>query len=290
MFRGKVFGWAALTCAVGTLLATLAIALVLFGQSLPFFRHVQPSAFLLGRQWRPTGAPPEYGLLPLLAGSLEITLGAALLSFPLGVLSAIFLQEHAGSRVRSVLRLPLELLAGVPAVVYGYLGLFLVTPMLRSATPSFQASNAASAAIVVAIMILPLIASVAQDAIAAVPEGLREGGYALGFTKTEVILRLVLPAARSGIFAALVLALSRAIGETIAVTLAAGSTAHLTLNPTKSMATMTSYILTTTQGDAEAGSMRYLSIFAVGLVLFVITFTTNVIASRLRNSFKARLA
>jgi phosphate transport system permease protein len=275
-------------CAFGVVIVTGAVAYVLASQALPFFRQSSISEFLTGTRWRPTAAPAHFGVLPLLSGSLLITVGAAIIAVPAGVLAAIYLNEYAAPSSRALLKPPLEVLAGIPTVVYGYLGLFLVTPALRMLSDRFQASNAASAAIVVGIMILPMVASLTEDSLAAVPRSLREGAYALGLTKAEVTLGIVLPAARSGIAAAFVLALSRAVGETMAVTLAAGSTPNLTLDPTRGVATMSSYIISTAQGDAEVGSIRYTSAFAVGLLLFLVTFSANAVGVALLRRFQQR--
>jgi phosphate transport system permease protein len=277
-------------CASGVAVVTLAIIVVLTTQGMPFFSGVSLREFLTGTEWRPTSFPARFGVLPLFAGTMLVTVGSALIAVPLGVLSAIYLNEFASHRVRTALRPALDLLAGIPTVVYGYLGLFLVTPILRQMSDRFQASNAASAAIVVGIMILPMVSSLVEDAMHAVPVSLREGGYALGLTKAEVTLKLVVPAAGSGIAAAFILALSRAIGETMAVTLAAGSTPQLTLDPTQSVATITSYTITTAQGDAAAGSVRYTSMFVLGLLLFATTFVFNALGQRLISSVRRRFA
>ncbi len=280
---------ATFACAFGVLVVTATVVYVLASQALPFFRTVSVTEFISGIEWRPTSTPGKFGILPLLTGSLLITAGAALIALPTGILSAIYLSEYAHPRIRALLKPPLEILAGIPTVVYGYLGLFLVTPALRHLSDRFQSSNAASAAIVVGIMIVPMVTALVEDSLAAVPSSLREGAYALGMTKAEVTLRIVLPAAASGVAAAIVLALSRAVGETMAVTLAAGSTPELTLDPRHSVATMTSYIISTAQGDAALGSIRYTSAFAVGLLLFAITFSANAIGVRLLRRLHRRV-
>jgi phosphate transport system permease protein len=278
--------WFCFACALVSVVTTFGIVYVLISQALPFFQAVSPVAFFTGTEWKPSPEPGRYGVLPLVTGTLMITIGAGIIAVPLGLLSAIFLSEYAHPRLRSFLKPALELLAGIPTVVYGYLGLFLVTPMLRNVFPNIQASNAAAGAIVVGIMILPLVSSLCEDALRAVPSALREGAYGLGATKMEVTTKIVVPAALSGIMASFILALSRALGETMAVTLAAGSNPALTLNPTKSIETMTAYIVTTSQGDIAAGTARYNSIFAVGITLFVFTMGMNLLATRLVKRFR----
>ncbi|MBT4493385.1 MAG: phosphate ABC transporter permease subunit PstC, partial [Gammaproteobacteria bacterium] len=230
--------------------------------------------------------PRSYGLLPLLGGTLMIVVGASLLAIPIGVSSAIFLSEYASDRVRNVLKPILEVLAGIPTVVYGFFALTFVTPLLKLVLPDTHVFNAASAAIVVGIMVLPMVASLCDDAFRAVPTSLREGAYSLGATSFEVTTRVVVPAGLSGVFAAFVLAISRAIGETMAVTLAAGATPNLTLNPMESIQTMTAYIVQVSLGDTPAGTLTYQSLFAVGAVLFLITLVLNIFASMIMKRYQ----
>lgn len=208
-----------------------------------------------------------------------IVFGAAAVALPVGVASAIYLSEYAGDRARSVIKPILEILAGIPTVVYGYFALTFITPLLRELVPDAQVFNAASAAIVVGIMVLPMVASLCDDALRSVPDSLRHGAYSLGATSYEVTARVVLPAGLSGIFAAFVLAISRAIGETMAVTLAAGATPNLTLNPLESIQTMTAYIVQVSLGDTPTGSLTYQTLFAVASVLFVTTLILNVLGT-----------
>lgn len=275
-----------LLCALLSIVTTLGIIYVLFSQSLPFFQSVPLREYFTGTKWTPNNQPPNYGILPLVTGTLMITIGAGLIAVPLGLLAAIFLSEYASVRLRNLLKPTLELLAGIPSVVYGYFALFFVTPALKQVFPSVMAFNAASGAVVVGIMILPLVSSLCEDALNAVPRSLREGAYALGSTKLEVSMKIVVPAALSGIMASFILALSRALGETMAVTLAAGATPTLTFNPAESIQTMTAYIVTTAKGDAPFGSVRYNSLFAVGVTLFVFTMIMNLIAVRLVKKFR----
>ncbi len=275
-----------LFCALISVVTTVGIIYELVSQAIPFFKEVSPIAFFTGTEWRPTADPASFGVLPLITGTLLVTVGAGLIALPIGLLNAIFLSEYAPNKVRKILKPSLELLAGIPTVVYGYLGLFLVTPLLKHIMPDIQASNAAAGAIVVGIMILPLVSSLCEDAIRAVPRALREGAYGLGATKAEVTLHVVVPSALSGIMASFILALSRALGETMAVALAAGSNPILTLNPAKSIQTMTAYIVQVASGDAAAGSTAYKSIFAVGVTLFAFTFFMNMLATRFVKRFR----
>lgn len=278
--------WLTFACAVVSLATTVGILTVLISQSLPFFREVSPSAFLAGTDWGPSRTPPAFGVLPLVVGTLEITVGAGLIAVPIGLLSAIYMSEYAQPKVRATLKPALELLAGIPTVVYGYFGLFFITPTLKKFIPALQSSNALAGAIVVGIMILPLVSSLCEDAIRAVPRSLREGAYGMGSTKLEVTTKIVVPAALSGIMASFILALSRALGETMAVTLAAGSNPQLTWNPAESIQTMTAYIVSTAKGDAPAGTTKYYSLFAVGITLFVFTLVMNLVAQKLVRKFR----
>lgn len=278
--------WFTFACAILSIFTTFGIIYVLLSQSLPFFKTVSPASFLLGLDWKPTPEPGQYGVLPLVTSTLMITIGAGLFALPIGLLSAVFLSEYAKPKVRAILKPSLELLAGIPTVVYGYFGLFFVTPMFKKLLPGMQASNALAGAIVVGIMILPLVSSLCEDAISSVPKALREGAQGLGATKSETILKIVIPSAFSGVVASFILALSRALGETMAVTLAAGSNPIFNLDPQKGILTMTAFMVNTSKGDIEVGSMKYYSIFAVGLLLFLFTMVMNLIAQRLVRKFR----
>jgi len=236
--------------------------------------------------WAPLLEPRAYGVLPLLAGTFLIVVGSALIAIPVGLASAIYLSEYASERLRGIIKPVLEILAGVPTVVYGYFALTTVTPFLKTILPQTQIFNAASAAIVVGIMILPLVTSLCDDALKAVPRSLRAAGHSLGATKLEVSLQVVVPGALSGILASFVLAASRAFGETMAVTLAAGATPNLTANPLESIQTMTAYIVQVSLGDTPAGGVEYKTIFAVGALLFVITLGMNVLAHRILRRYQ----
>lgn len=273
-------------CALVSVLTTFGIIWILLTESINFFQKVSIGEFLTGKTWTPNAVDPKFGILPLLTGTLLITVGSALIAVPLGLMASIYLSEYARPEVRNILKPALELLAGVPTVVYGYFALFFVTPALRAIFPSIQPTNAASGAIVVGIMILPLVTSLCEDAISAVPRSLREAAYGLGATKYEVTMKTIVPSALSGISAAFMLALSRAIGETMAVTLAAGASPRLTLNPAESIMTMTAYIVNVSKGDVPVGSVQYNTIFAVGLTLFVMTLFMNIAAHRLVRKFR----
>ncbi|MBX3113477.1 MAG: phosphate ABC transporter permease subunit PstC [Fimbriimonadaceae bacterium] len=281
-------------CAMFSIIATASIFFILFSESLPFFQKVSVVEFFTGREWTMMGAQQKFGVLPLLVGTLLITIGSGIVSIPLGLFVGIYLSEYAPSKVRKVLKPILELLAGVPSVVFGYFALSLVTPALRGGTswigeilptlnpllPEFRPANAAAGAIVVGFMTLPLVCSLCEDALTAVPKSLREAAYGLGCTKAEVIAKIVIPSALSGIIASFILALSRAVGETMAVTIAAGATPQLTFNPGNEVMTMTAQIVNVSKGDVSRGDMRYQSIFAIGLTLFLITFALNILAQR----------
>ena len=271
-------------CAAVTALTTAGIVVVLGVETVHFFSAsgVSVTSFLFGTELKPDARPPHYGVLPLAWGTFVVAAGSSLVALPIGLLSAIYLSEYAPRSVRAVLKPSLELLAGIPTIVYGYFALLLVTPVLRAALAPLglrvETFNALSACIVVGIMIIPMVSSLSEDVLSAVPRGLREAGYGLGATKFEVSTRIVLPAALSGVVASFILAISRAIGETMAVVLAAGMRPQITLNMLTSVETMTTYIVAVTGGEASYGSPKYLSLFAVGMSLFLITLGLNVIS------------
>jgi phosphate transport system permease protein len=273
-------------CAAISTLVTVGVVAVLLRETLSFFGEVSMLEFLTDTRWEPMFQEKHFGVMPLLAGSLMVAGGAAVLALPVGLLTAIFLSEYAGSRTREVLKPLLEVLAGIPTVVYGYFALTFVTPLLRTVFPGTDVFNAASASIVVGIMIIPTVSSLSEDALRAVPAALREGAYGLGATKLEVSTRVVVPAALSGIIAAFILAISRAIGETMAVTIAAGNLPNLTLNPLESIQTMTAYIVQASLGDTPQGTMVYRTLFAVGMTLFLITLAMNVFSQWVLSRFR----
>ncbi|CAN5313666.1 phosphate ABC transporter permease subunit PstC [soil metagenome] len=274
--RERTIGAVLFAAGAVSILTTLGIVAVLVWESLGFFRRVPIGEFLTDTRWTPLFEPQHFGILPLVAGSVLVALLASVIAIPLGLGSAIYLSEYASVRLRGTLKPVLEILAGIPTVVYGYFALTFVTPILQPLVPGLGVFNALSAGIVVGIMILPLIASLSEDAMAAVPHSLRQGAFALGATKFEVAARVVTPAALSGIVASFILAVSRAIGETMAVVLAAGMTPNLTFDPRESVQTLTAYIVQVSLGDTPFGSIEYQSIFAVGLILFTVTLAMNV--------------
>ena len=267
-----------LLCGLVSLATTAGIIIILATETLSFFKDVSVSEFFGGTEWTPLFKPQSFGVIPLVAGTLLVTAGACLIALPVGLATAIFMSEYAPNRVRRVLKPLLEVLAGIPTVVYGFFALTFVTPLLRSIIPGVDVFNAASASIVMGVMIIPMVSSLSEDAMVAVPRSLREGAYALGATKFETATRVVVPAALSGIVASFILAISRAIGETMIVTLAAGATPNLTGNPFESIQTMTAYIAGTSLGDTPQGSIEYRTIFAVAMTLFLMTFVMTLLA------------
>ena len=276
--------------AIVSVLTSLAILFILVEESLPFFRAVSPWEFLTGRRWAPLMEPRSFGVLPLIGGTLLVTGVAGLIVIPIGSLAALFLSEYAGDSTRRLLKPALEVLAGIPTVVYGYFALIVVTPALRAVIPGLGVFNALAAGIVVAIMIIPTVASLSDDAMRAVPGALREAAFGLGATKSEVSLGVVYPGALSGILAAYVLAIGRALGETMIVTMAAGATPQLTWNPMDSVQTMTGYIVQVSLGDTPAGTPEDVSIFAVGLTLFAMTLGINLFSFWLKRRYRQTYA
>lgn len=273
-------------CAAVSVITTVAIIILLFKESFVFFENVSPAEFFFGTRWVPILQPSSYGVLPLLWGTLQVTIGAAIVAIPLGLACAIYLSEYASPKMRSYVKPVLELLAGIPTVVYGYFALTFVTPLLRSIFPEVQVFNALSAAIVVGIMILPMIATLSDNALRSVPDSLRQGAYALGATSYEVTTKVVVPAGLSGVMASFLLAISRAIGETMAVAIAAGQTPNLTLSMFESIQTMTAYIVQVSLGDTPTGGIAYQTLFAVGALLFTITLVINIISQLVLNRFR----
>ncbi len=275
-------------CGAVSILTTLGIVYVLGKESLRFFttQGVSLSQFFGGTRWQP--AIGEFGIWPLVTATLMTTGLAMLVAMPLGLSVAIYLSEYASQRVRSTLKPILEVLAGIPTVVYGYFALTFMTPLLRSilGRDVVQIYNTASAGLVMGILILPLVSSMSEDALSAVPRSLREAAYGLGATKLETAVKIVLPAALSGIAAAFILAISRAIGETMIVAIAAGSGPAFTLNPFKGAETMTGHIVRISGGDLSYDSIDYNSLFAIGLMLFLITFTLNIVSQRIVRRFR----
>jgi phosphate transport system permease protein len=281
-----VIEWALLLCALLSIGTTAGIVVVLAVETFAFLREVPLTDFLFGTEWTPLFATPSFGVLPLVAGTILVSAIAMIVALPMGLLSAIYLSEYAPRGVRRAIKPILEILAGVPTVVYGYFALLFVTPMLQQVIPGLAGFNAIGPGIVMGIMILPLVSSLSEDAMQGVPRGLREGAYALGATRMQTSLRVVLPAAFSGITAAFILAASRAIGETMIVAIAAGQQPRLTANPLVPVETMTAYIVQVSLGDTPQGTLEYRTIFAVGMLLFLGTFGLNLVSAWLRERYR----
>jgi phosphate transport system permease protein len=278
-------------CAAVSVVTTTAIVISLIGPSLSFFGEVSIGDFLFGTDWAPALRPQSFGVLPIVVGTLSVTLWGLLFAIPIGLLSAIYLSEYARPRVRKTLKPMLEVLAGIPTVAIGFFAFSFITPALQDVWPGFLGDqpnvfNALAAALAIGLLIVPIIASISEDAMSAVPGGLREGAYALGASRMRVALRVVFPAALSGIVASIVLGVSRAVGETMVVLMAAGATPNLTFNPVESIEAMTAYIAITGTGDIGTGTLEYNTIFAVGLVLFVMTLVMNLISIRLVRKYR----
>lgn len=271
-----------LACAGVPLLVTIAILMVLAAGSAPLFREVAPADFLFGGVWAPLAAEPRYGVLPLAAGTLLVSVLALAVALPAGLLTAIYLSEYAPAGVRRTARTVLDVLAGIPTVIYGAAALLLLTPLLQGYLPGLADFNALSAGIVMGIMILPTVSALTEEALRSVPRGLREAAHALGATRMQATARVVLPAARGGIAAAGILALARAVGETMIVTLVAGGQPGLSASPLTPVETMTAQVLQIGLGGVSAGTQAWHAIFAVGLLLFAGTFGLNLIGAWLR--------
>ncbi|MEF8840260.1 MAG: phosphate ABC transporter permease subunit PstC [Haloarculaceae archaeon] len=309
--KERLYGRLIAASALLTILITVGIILALSGRALTFWSEVSPIAFFTGTRWSPI-ISGSYGVLPLVSGTLIVTVLSALIALPIGLGAAIYLSEYASNRARSVLKPALEILAGVPTVIYGYMALVYVTPLVDSVlpisvrlipsgvpvlpefvfvVPSLRTFNAMSASIVVGIMIIPMVSSISEDALSAVPDSLREAGYGLGSTKFDVSTRIVAPAATSGIVASYVLAISRAIGETMAVTMAMGMSPQMPYFPNvlrnlaESSQTMTAAMVQIAGADS-LGGVTYEAMFALGMTLFVITLTMNVLAELVRRRFR----
>ena len=273
-------------CAFVSVATTVGIVVALFVPAIEFFSEISIVDFMTGTNWAPLFEPPAFGVLPLIAGTLLVTGCACLVCIPFGLGSAIYLSEYARPRTRKYLKPLLEVLAGIPTVVYGYFALTFVTPLLQDVGVGVGVFSALSAGLVMGVMLLPTVASVSEDSMSAVPRDLRDGAYALGSTRLHVSTRIVVPAAISGIIASFVLAISRAVGETMIVLIAAGGQPNWTWNPLDAVQTMTAFIAATGQGDVPTGSIEYKTIFAVGAALFVMTFVMNLFAIRLVRRFR----
>ena len=284
--KERLIEGALLLSALFSIFITAGIIAVLFFETFEFFKEVSILDFLTDTQWTPLFAEKHFGILPLFAGTLLTTIIAVAVAIPMGLASAIYLSEYASDRVRTVVKPALEILAAVPTVVYGYFALLLVTPALQKILPDLSGFNALSPGIVMGIMIIPIISSLSEDAMHAVPMGLREGAYALGSTRLQVATRVVVPAAFSGIAASFILGISRAVGETMVVAIAAGQQPRLTMNPFVPIETVTAYIVQVSLGDTPTGTIEYRTIFAVGMSLFVVTFGLNMVSYWFRKRFR----
>jgi phosphate transport system permease protein len=274
--------------ALSAVATTTAIVVILLYEAAGFFEHVSLVEFFTNTQWTPMFVNPQYGILPLLAGTLVTTGVALMVAVPVGTIVAIYLSEFAPHVVRETVKPFLELLEGVPTVVYGYFALLFVTPILQIFIPDLPGFNMLGPGIVIGIMIIPYIASVSEDAMRAVPMSIREGSYAMGATRFQTAINVVLPASISGVLAAFILGISRAVGETMVVAIAAGQQPNFTWDPTEPAATITAYIVQVAMGDLPHGSIAYQSIFAAGLVLVVMTFVFNVLGHLLRKKFREK--
>jgi phosphate transport system permease protein len=305
--KERLYGQLLAACAVLTIAVTVGIILSLSGQALTFFGHVSPIDFLTGQNWSPLSNTPSYGVIPLISGTLIVTVGSAVIALPVGLGAAIYLSEYASSRVRGIVKPLLEILAGIPTVIYGYFALVYLTPLLDAplpirqtiipgefvlVVPSISTFNALSASIAVGVMIIPMVSSISEDALSAVPDSLREAGYGLGSTKFDVSTSIVVPAATSGIVSSYVLALSRAIGETMIVVVAAGESPKMPTFPnilenfTQSIETMTVAMVNIASAESLGETVAYESMFAIGLTLFAITLTMNYIAELISRQYR----
>jgi phosphate transport system permease protein len=285
-FVERVIEFILMLAAMSAVATTLAIVAILLYESLSFFEHVSIIDFLTDTQWTPLFEDAHYGILPLVSGTLTTSAIALLVAIPIGTIGAIYLSEFASHKTREIVKPILELLVGVPTVVFGYFALLFVTPLLQKFIPGLPGFNMLGPGIVMGIMIVPYISSVAEDAMRAVPMSMREGSYAMGATRFQTAIRVVTPAAISGIIAAYILGISRAVGETMVVALAAGQQPNLTFNPMESASTITAYIVQVAMGDLPHGSIGYQSIFAAGLVLMLMTLIFNILGHLTRKKFR----
>lgn len=285
-FREKLIEIILLLAATSSIATMVAIFVTLIGESINFFKEVSLIEFLTSTQWSPLFSDAHYGILPLVSGTLVTTTIALSVAIPLGTMAALYLSEFVSPKVREIIKPCLEILAGVPTVVYGYFALLFVTPLLQKIFPNLPGFNMLSAGLVMGIMIIPFISSISEDAMRAVPVHLREGSYAMGATRWQTAWRVVYPAAISGIFAAYILGISRAVGETMIVAIAAGLEPKLTWNPTESAATITAYIVQVSLGDLPHGSLEYQTIFAAGLTLVLLTLGFNIVGHFLSKRYR----
>jgi phosphate transport system permease protein len=283
----KIIEFILLACGLVSVFTTFGIVIIIFRTTFEFFQQVSLAQFFLDTKWTPLFADRHFGVWPLISGTFLITTIAMLVAIPLGLSSAIYLSEYASPKIAKYLRPAVELLAGVPTVVYGYFALLFVTPFLRNFLP-IEIFNALSAGLVMGIMIVPTVGSISLDSMQAVPRAIREGAYAMGLTKLEVISKVVIPSALSGISASIILGISRAVGETMTVLIAAGQEPRLTVNPLESVSTLTAYMAQISGGDSPRGSVNFKTLYAVGAVLFVITLGLNIISHWITQRFKEK--
>ncbi|MDP3048417.1 MAG: phosphate ABC transporter permease subunit PstC [Thermodesulfovibrionales bacterium] len=272
--------------ALSSVFITISIVVVLSYESFGFFKEVPLIEFLTGREWTPLFAEPKFGILPLISGTLLTTFIALIVALPLGLTAAVYLSEYAPHRLKEIVKPILELLAAVPTVVYGYFALLFLTPILQKFIPDLSGFNALSPGIIMGIMIIPYVSSVSEDAMRAVPMHIREGSYAMGATKLQTAFKVVIPSAFSGIAAAFIIGISRAVGETMVVAIAAGGMPNLTANPLEPVQTLTAYIVAVSLGDVPHGTIEYKTIFAAGITLFLMTLVFNIIGFWLRKRIR----
>lgn len=275
-----------MSCSLLSVLTTIGIIWILLSETIGFFQVVSIKQFLFDTQWTPLFTQKHYGIWPLLGGTFLTTIIAIAVAVPIGLISAVYLSEYASVRVRQIVKPLLEILAAVPTVVYGYFALLFITPLLKQVFPEMSGFNALSAGLVMGVMIIPMISSLSEDAMSAVPMGLREGAYALGSRKIQVAFKIVFPAALSGIIAAIILSVSRAVGETMIVAIAAGQQPRLSLDPLTPIMTITAYIVQVSLGDTPHGTLEYKTIFVCGMTLFMMTFLLNVLSFHLKKKFR----
>lgn len=286
--KEKIIEKALAACALVTIFTTLGIILILLIEAVGFFREVPITEFLTGTEWTPLFSEKNYGILPLIAGTFLTTTIAVAVALPVGLTIAIYLNEYASRTFRRVVKPLLEVLAVVPTVVYGFFALMIVTPFLKIFIPDLSGFNALSPGIVMGIMIIPFVSSLSEDALSAVPASLREASFGMGSTRFQTAFRVMVPAASSGIIVSVILAVSRAIGETMIVTIAAGQTPRFTLDPTVPIETITAYIVHVASGDVAQGTIEYKTIFAAGITLFILTFILNNISYWVKNRYQEK--
>jgi len=274
--------------ALVSIATTVSIVVILLWETIAFFQEVTFRQFFADTEWYPQHANPQYGIWPLVCGTVMIAVGSAIIAVPLGLMGAIYLSEYSTPRFRNWVKPMLEILAGIPSVVLGYFALVFITPIIRSVFPDTSVFNAASACIAVSVMIVPTVISLSEDVLRSVPYSLREAAYALGSTKLEVTTRVVVPAAMSGIMAAIILAVSRAVGETMAVAMAAGQSPAITFNPLDSIQTMTSYVSETLRSEVSPGTVQYNTLFAVCMMLFLMTLSMNLLSQWILSRYREK--